>query len=231
MLTIRPSEERGHGNRGWLDSRFTFSFSGYHDPEHMGFRALRVINEDHVAPGTGFGKHSHSDMEILTYVLEGAIQHEDSHGGKGLLVPGELQYMSAGTGVAHSEFNPSADQTLHFMQIWLLPNKLGIAPSYHQKRFAVQDGPNKIHPLASSDGRDGSFVIHSDGELLAAKLDGGGSVTHNFIHGHGWLQVVRGGVTANGIALKHGDGLRISDEVALKIDSADGGEVLLFDLQ
>jgi redox-sensitive bicupin YhaK (pirin superfamily) len=231
MLTIRPSEERGHANLGWLDSRFTFSFAEYHDPKHMGFRSLRVINEDFVAPGTGFGKHPHRDMEILTYVLEGAVAHEDSHGGNGVLVPGELQYMSAGSGVTHSETNPSETERLHLLQIWLMPNERGLKPAYHQKRFPVQDEPNKFHLLASRDGREDSFVIHSNADLLAAKLDAGGSATHTFNGKHGWLQVARGSVIANGIALKQGDGLRLDDEVELNITSEDGGEVLLFDLQ
>jgi redox-sensitive bicupin YhaK (pirin superfamily) len=231
MLTLRPSQERGHADHGWLDSRFTFSFADYYDPAQMGFRALRVINEDYVAPGTGFGKHPHRDMEILTYVLEGAVQHEDSHGGSGVLRPGELQHMSAGSGVLHSEVNPSSDETLHLLQIWLMPNVRGIAPVYEQKRFAVLDEPNKIHLLASEDGRDESFVIFSDAELLAAKIEAGKSVTHTFKHEHGWLQVARGSVTANGTTLQQGDGLQISDEKTLTIASADGGEVLLFDLQ
>ena len=231
MLTIRPSMERGHARHGWLDSRFTFSFADYYDEKQMGYRALRVINEDHVAPGTGFGMHPHRDMEILTYVLEGAVQHEDSHGGKGVLVPGELQHMSAGSGILHSETNPSDAETLHLLQIWLMPNVRGIAPTYNQKRFSVAEEPNRLHLLASTDGRDGSFVIYSDAELLAAKLTAGGSVAHTFAGGYGWLQVARGEVTANGVALQQGDGLSISDEKQLKIESATGGEVLLFDLQ
>jgi redox-sensitive bicupin YhaK (pirin superfamily) len=231
MLTIRPSEERGHADHGWLDSRFTFSFADYYDPSHTGFRALRVINEDFVAPGMGFGEHPHRDMEILTYVLEGAVQHRDSHGGEGVLVPGELQHMSAGSGIAHSEMNPSADEKLHLLQIWLVPNARGIAPAYEQKHFPVQEEANRLHLLASRDGRDDSFVIRSDAELLAAKLNAGGSVTHKFAGKYGWLQMARGSVNANGVALKQGDGLIISDEAKLQIESKDGGEVLLFDLQ
>jgi redox-sensitive bicupin YhaK (pirin superfamily) len=230
MLTVRPSSERGHANHGWLDSHFSFSFAEYYDPAHMGFRALRVINEDTVAPQMGFGKHPHRDMEILTYVLEGAVRHEDSHGGAGTLRPGELQHMSAGSGVTHSEMNPE-DTTLHLLQIWLEPNVRGIAPVYEQKHFPVIDVPNKLHLLASSDGRDDSFVIFSEAELLAAKLEAGKSVTHNFVGGYGWLQVARGSVTANGVELKQGDGLQISDEKQLTISSKDGGEFLLFDLQ
>src|ERR1700679_805868 len=156
MLTIRPAAERGHANHGWLDSNFSFSFADYYDPTHMGFRALRVINEDFVDPQTGFGKHPHRDMEILYYVLEGAINHEDSMGSSEVLRPGELQHMSAGSGVRHSEMNPSATEAFHMLQIWLMPNQLGIAPKYEQQRFTVQEEPNQIHLLASKDGREGS---------------------------------------------------------------------------
>jgi redox-sensitive bicupin YhaK (pirin superfamily) len=230
MLTIRPASDRGHANHGWLDSNFSFSFDQYYDPAHMGFRALRVINEDHVAPASGFGKHPHRDMEILTYVLEGAVKHEDSTGASETLVPGELQHMSAGTGVRHSEMNPSADETLHLLQIWLVPNQLGIPPKYEQKRFAVQDEPNQLHLLASTDAREGSFKIFSDAELLAAKLDPGGSVTHTFRLGNGWLQVARGDVLAAGKMLHEGDGLEIEAESSITIESKSGAEFLLFDL-
>jgi len=231
MLTIRPASERGHANHGWLDSNFSFSFSEYYDPKHMGFRALRVINEDVVAPQMGFGKHPHRDMEILSYVLEGAVKHEDSMGSSEILRPGELQHMSAGSGVRHSELNPSSTTPFHMLQIWLLPNELGIEPKYEQKRFAVQDEPNKLHLLASKDGREGSFVIHSDAELSAAKLTAGGSVEHNFRGKYGWLQVARGSVTVAGGTLKAGDGLQIEGESSLSIAGAEGGEILLFDLE
>jgi redox-sensitive bicupin YhaK (pirin superfamily) len=230
MLTIRPAAERGHANHGWLDSNFSFSFDEYYDPAHMGFRALRVINEDRVAPATGFGKHPHRDMEILTYVLEGAVRHEDSTGASETLVPGELQHMSAGTGVRHSEMNPSADETLHLLQIWLIPNQLGIPPKYEQKRFTVQDEPNRLHLLASTDARDGSFKIHSDAELLAAKLNAGGSVSHSFKLGNGWLQVSRGSVSVAGGALNAGDGIALEGESSITIASKSGAEILLFDL-
>jgi quercetin 2,3-dioxygenase len=230
MLDIRQAGERGHANHGWLDSRFSFSFAEYYDPAQMGFRALRVINEDYVAPSMGFGKHPHRDMEILTYVLEGAVKHEDSMGSSEVLMPGELQHMSAGTGVRHSEMNPSDKETLHLLQIWLMPNKLGIAPKYEQKKFPVQGEPNKLHLLASEDARDGSFKIQSDAELLAAKLEPKGSVSHTFKHGYGWLQVARGEVSVAGGTLKAGDGLKISGEKQLEISSENGGEILLFDL-
>jgi len=230
MVTIRPASERGHANHGWLDSNFSFSFDQYYDPAHMGFRALRVINEDRVAPATGFGKHPHRDMEILTYVLEGAVKHEDSTGSSETLVPGELQHMSAGTGVRHSEMNPSAAETLHLLQIWLLPNQLGIPPKYEQKRFTVQHEPNQLHLLASTDARDGSFKIYSDAELLAAKLDAGGSVSHTFKLGNGWLQVVRATVSVAGGTLHAGDGLALEGESSITIASKSGAEFLLFDL-
>jgi quercetin 2,3-dioxygenase len=231
MLTVRKSSERGHANHGWLDSNFSFSFADYYDPAHMGFRALRVINEDRIAPGMGFGKHPHRDMEILTYVLEGAIAHEDSTGASETLTPGELQHMSAGCGVVHSEMNPSQSETCHLLQIWLMPNQLGIPAKYEQKRFAVAKEKNKLHLLASKDSRDGSFHVYTDAELLAAKLDAGKEVTHIFRGGYGWLQVVRGAVTANGFALQQGDAVAISGESTLTIESEDGGEVLLFDLE
>ena len=230
MLTIRPAAERGHANHGWLDSNFSFSFDQYYDPAHMGFRALRVINEDRVAPASGFGKHPHRDMEILTYVLEGAVKHEDSTGSSETLVPGELQHMSAGTGVLHSEMNPSNSEALHLLQIWLLPNQLGIPPKYEQKRFKVQDEPNQLHLLASADARDGSFKIYSDAELLAAKLDAGGSVSYTFKLGNGWLQVARGTVSVAGGTLQAGDGLALEGESSITIASDAGAEFLLFDL-
>jgi redox-sensitive bicupin YhaK (pirin superfamily) len=232
MLVIRRSSDRGHANHGWLDSNFSFSFAEYYDSAMMGFRALRVINEDYVAPAMGFGKHPHRDMEILTYVLEGAVKHEDTTGASETLTPGELQHMTAGSGVKHSEMNPSDFETLHLLQIWLVPNKLGIAPKYEQKRFRVQDEPNQLHLLGSKDGRGESFVIHSDAELLAARLEKGGSVTHEFRGDFGWLQMARGGLTVQGQALKAGDGVAISNEKTLQIASDDesGGEFLLFDL-
>jgi hypothetical protein len=196
----------------------------------MGFRSLRVINEDFVAPSMGFGKHPHRDMEILTYVLEGAVKHEDTTGASETLVPGELQHMTAGSGVKHSEMNPSDSETLHLLQIWLMPNQTGIPPKYEQKKFAVQDEPNKLHLLASTDARDGSFQLHADAELLAAKLDPGATVKHTFKLGNGWLQVARGEVTIAGGVLKAGDGLAFTAEQSVTITSTNGGEFLLFDL-
>lgn len=231
MITIRPAAERGHANHGWLDSHFSFSFADYYDPRHMGFRALRVINEDTVAPQMGFGKHPHRDMEILSYVLEGAVKHEDSMGSSEILRPGELQHMSAGSGVRHSEFNASSTTDLHMLQIWLIPNQMGIEPTYEQKVFQVQTEPNQLHLLASKDGREDSFVIHSDAELSAARLAPGGSVKHTFRGGYGWLQVARGTVEVAGATLKAGDGLQLEAEPTLTVTSQDGGEFLLFDLE
>ncbi len=230
MLTIRPSAARGHANHGWLDSNFTFSFADYYDPDHMGFRALRVINEDRVAPATGFAKHPHRYMEILTYVLEGAVKHEDSTGASETLVPGELQHMSAGTGVRHSEMNPSADQPLHLLQIWLLPNQFDLPPKYEQKRFTVAEHPNRLHLLASTDARDDSFKIFSDAELLAAYLNENQVVHHQFKFGYGWLQIVRGDIQIAGKSFQQGDGVQIEDEPSLIIASESGAEFLLFDL-
>lgn len=230
MLTVRPAAERGHASHGWLNSNFTFSFADYYDPNHTGFRALRVINEDFVAPAMGFGKHPHRDMEILTYVLEGAVKHEDTTGASETLVPGELQHMSAGTGVRHSEMNPSDSETLHLLQIWLVPNQMGIPPKYEQKKFAVQQQPGKLHLLASTDGRGDSFKIYSDAELLAAKLEPGNTVTHEFKNRNGWLQIARGAVSVQGGTLKAGDGLQIDEESSLTITSETGAEFLLFDL-
>jgi len=230
MLSIRPAAQRGHANHGWLDSNFSFSFADYYDPAHMGFRALRVINEDVVAPQRGFGKHPHRDMEILSYVLSGAIQHEDSMGSREILRPGELQHMSAGSGVRHSEMNPSSTDPFHMLQIWLMPNALGIEPKYEQKRFPIQSEPNQLHLLASKDARDGSFLIHSDAELSATSLTAGGSVSHTFRGNYGWLQVARGAVTVSGTTLKAGDGLQLASEPTLTVSSQDGGEFLLFDL-
>ena len=230
MLTVRSAGERGRADHGWLQSSFTFSFAEFHDPAHMGFRALRVINEDYIAPAMGFGRHPHKDMEILTYVLEGAVKHEDSMGSSALLAPGELQHMSAGTGVRHSEINPSEDQTLHLLQMWLLPNRLGIAPRYEQKRFSVEERPDELHLLASQDGREGSFVLAADAELYAASLSPGAHVQHRFRIGYGWLQVARGSISIAGRDLAQGDGVRMEAEPEVAIASKGGGEFLLFDL-
>ena len=231
MITLRPAEQRGHANHGWLDAHFTFSFANYYDPAWMGFRALRVINDDIVAPGRGFGKHPHDNMEILTYMISGSLSHNDTTGGSGAIVPGELQHMSAGTGIQHSEQNASDRIASHSLQIWLLPNKQNVTPVYNQRKFNVAEEPNKFHLLASSDGRESSFHMHTDADLSAAKLEPGATVTHTFTKPYAFLHVVQGEVTLNNkTKLKGGDGAAITNEQSLTLTTTDGGEVLLFDL-
>ena len=231
MITIRPANERGHANFGWLDAFYTFSFANYYDPKWMGFRALRVINDDKVAPGRGFGRHPHQNMEILTYMISGSLSHNDSTGGSGAILPGELQHMSAGTGVEHSEQNASPTVESHSLQIWIEPNTTGVKQQYQQKRFRVSEEPNQLHLLASSDGRDGSFKIHADADLLAADLKPGVTITHNFMSDYGYLHVVRGEVSVAGAILKAGDGLALSKEKSLTLSTDSAGEILLFDLE
>ncbi|RYE90884.1 MAG: pirin family protein [Myxococcales bacterium] len=231
MMTIRHATDRGHATHGWLDSHHTFSFADYHDPKHMGFRALRVINEDRVAPGQGFGRHPHRDMEIISYVLEGALEHKDSIGTGAIIRPGDVQRMSAGTGVAHSEFNASATEPVHFLQIWLVPAERGIQPSYEQKMFTTDDKQGRLRVVASPDGRDGSITIHTDAALLAGCFDRGEQATLTLAPGrHAWVQVVRGSVRVNGQELGTGDGASISNEDAVRLEGTAGGEVLVFDL-
>jgi len=230
MITIRRAEERGHANHGWLDTYHTFSFADYHDPEHMGFRALRVINEDRVRGGRGFGTHGHRDMEIVSYVLEGALGHRDSMGTNGVIRPGEVQRMSAGTGVMHSEMNASADELVHFLQIWILPERGGITPSYEQKKFEDDERRGTLRLVASPDARDGSVKLHQDVEIYTALLDDGQSVAHEFnLDRYGWVQVARGEVVLNGQTMKAGDGAAIVDEPRVTL-TGKGAEVLLFDL-
>ena len=231
MLTLRPAKERGHANYGWLDTNYTFSFADYHDPKAMGFRALRVINEDHVAPGQGFGTHSHHNMEIITYVLEGAVEHRDSLGSGGVLRPGQIQHMSAGSGIRHSEFNPSKTESLHLLQIWLLPTRNGTAPSYTDRTFPIVEERNRLHLLASEDGRDGSLKMTSDSDVYAARLDAGTKFEHSFGRKYGWLQVARGTLKVNGTPLAHGDGVAIKEEPVATVEAGpEGAEFLLFDL-
>ena len=233
MITLRPSTERGHANHGWLDTYHTFSFDTYHDPRHMGFRSLRVINEDWVAGGKGFPPHAHRDMEIVTYVLEGALQHQDSMGSGGVIRPGEVQRMSAGTGVTHSEYNASPTERVHLLQIWMLPEARGLEPSYEQKKFAAEGRRGRLQLLASREAREGSVRIHQDAALYTAALAPKQEVAHKLGAGrHAWLQVARGAVTLNGVALKAGDGAAVSDEARVEIAGAGGGEseILLFDL-
>jgi redox-sensitive bicupin YhaK (pirin superfamily) len=232
MITLRKAEDRGRFDHGWLDTRHTFSFADYRDEDHMGFRALRVINEDRVRPGEGFGTHGHRDMEILSYVLEGALAHRDSTGGEGVLRPGEVQRMSAGTGVMHSEFNGSRTEPVHFLQIWLLPDRPGHAPSYEQKLFPEAERRGRLRLVASTDGADGSLRIHQDARVHATVLGKGDAARLALAPGrHAWVQVARGEVTVNGRALVAGDGAALSEEpeVAL-LGGAAGGEALVFDL-
>ncbi len=228
MIQIRPSEERGHNKISWLDTRHTFSFDRYYDPEHMQFRALRVLNEDIVAPGQGFGMHPHRDMEILTWILDGALEHRDSTGGSGVIRPGELQHMSAGTGVMHSEFNPSAKEPTHLLQIWLVPERTGIKPEYEQLAFSDEELRGKFHHVA---GPKAPVTIRQDADLFIARLDKGAQAKHTFENGrHGWLQVARGSVRVNGAELGAGDGAAVSGEKELSVEAKSAAEVLLFDL-
>jgi quercetin 2,3-dioxygenase len=231
MLQLRSADQRGHFDHGWLDTYHTFSFSEYYDPAQMGFRSLRVINEDRVAPGQGFGMHGHRDMEIVTLVLAGALEHRDSLGNGEVLRPGELQHMSAGTGIRHSEFNPSPDVPVHLYQIWLLPNARNLTPSYSQKAFPDTEKHNRLRLVASPEGREGSLTIHQDANLYLANLDEGASVTHSLAPGRAaWLQVLRGEVTLNAQPLRAGDGAALTDEHALSVKASRPAEILLFDL-
>jgi redox-sensitive bicupin YhaK (pirin superfamily) len=230
MITVRHAAERGHTRVDWLDSRHTFSFGDYHDPRHTGFRALRVINEDRVAPGAGFGTHPHRDMEIVTYVLAGALEHRDSLGNGSLIRPGEIQRMSAGTGIRHSEFNGSSSDPVHFLQIWITPERPGLAPGYEQRALPpeVRGG---LRLIAARDGRDGAITIHQAAEIHAARLVPGDRAAHPLAPGrHAWVQVAHGAVTANGEALHAGDGAAISDERIVSLRADTDAEVLLFDL-
>jgi redox-sensitive bicupin YhaK (pirin superfamily) len=232
MIKIRPAGERGHANHGWLDSHHTFSFANYHDPAHMGFRALRVINEDRVAPAQGFGTHSHRDMEIVSYVLEGALEHKDSIGTGSIIRPGDVQRMSAGSGVSHSEFNASKDEPVHFLQIWLVPTDKGINPSYEQKAYSDQDKRGRLRLVASPDAREGSLTIHSDARLYAGIFGASERAELPLEQGrHAYVHVARGKLRVNGQELAAGDGAALSDEAALLVEGvADGGEALVFDL-
>jgi quercetin 2,3-dioxygenase len=227
MLQVRPSEERGHNKISWLDSRFTFSFDQYYDPKHVHFRALRVMNEDEIAPGQGFGMHPHRDMEILTWVLEGAVEHRDSTGGRGVIRPGELQHMTAGTGVMHSEFNPSPKDPTHLLQIWLLPDRKGLKPEYEQLSFSDAELRGKFHHVA---GPNAPVTIHQDADLYIARLDKGTEAKHKLERDHGWLQVAKGAVRVNGKELAAGDGVAISNEPEVRVEAKGPSEVLLFDL-
>jgi redox-sensitive bicupin YhaK (pirin superfamily) len=230
-VTIRKSEERGHANHGWLDSYHTFSFANYMDPAYMGFRDLRVINQDRVKGGMGFGAHGHRDMEIVTYVLEGALEHKDSMGNGEVMYPGDVQRMSAGTGVVHSEYNGSATETSHFLQIWLYPKQSGITPSYEQKGFSREEKLNQLRLIVSPDGKDNSLSINQDASIYASILEPGAKVTHTVDRDrHAWIQIARGSATLNGQPLKTGDGVAVSEPGDLEIVGQDEVEFLIFDL-
>ncbi len=231
MITRRAANERGHTVWDWLDSYHTFSFGDYYDPKHMGFRALRVINEDRVKPGAGFGTHAHRDMEIITYVLEGALEHEDSLGNGSVIRPGDGQRMSAGTGIRHSEFNDSQTEPVHFLQIWILPEREGLPPSYEQKAFPVEEKRGRLRLIAAPDGREGAVTVHQDVNLYVMVLEPCESVNYRLAPGRqAWVQVARGAVTLNGVALGQGDGAAVGQEESLQIQAAEPAEALLFDL-
>ena len=231
MLQVRKSEDRGLANHGWLNSHHSFSFAEYMDPNHVHFGPLRVINEDRVAPGQGFGTHGHQDMEIISYVLGGALEHKDSLGTGSVIRYGDVQRMSAGTGVRHSEFNHSRSEPVHFLQIWIIPSQRGIAPSYEEKHFAPDAKRGHLRLVGSPDGREGSVLIHQDAWLYATILDGTDRIAHTLQAGRGaYVHVIRGDLTVNGIALSGGDALKISDETEVTLDHAQDAEVLLFDL-
>ncbi|MBI3828728.1 MAG: pirin family protein [Planctomycetes bacterium] len=231
MLKIRKASERGHFNHGWLDTYHSFSFGGYHDPAHMGFRALRVINEDQVAPGEGFGMHPHNDMEIVTLVLSGALEHKDSMGNGEVLKPGELQRMSAGTGILHSEFNPSKSEPVHLYQIWIKPDRKGLPPSYEQKAFDPAQRKNRLQLVAARGGPDGALAINQDAQLYLGALDKGSAATHKLESGrHAWLQVLKGSVEVGGETLSAGDAAGISEQREVELKARDAAEILLFDL-
>ena len=234
MIKIRKANERGHADHGWLNTFHTFSFAGYYDPSNMGFRSLRVINEDWVQGGRGFGSHPHHDMEIITYVLEGALEHKDSMGTGSVIRPGEVQRMSAGTGVTHSEYNASGSEPVHLLQIWLLPEQKGIAPSYEQREFPRFERQGKLQLLAAKESANGALKIHQDARLFAADLGSGQQVKHELAPGrHAWLQVARGGIQLNGQSLQAGDGAAVTSESELVVSANGKGtpaEFLLFDL-
>jgi len=231
MITIRKSEDRGHLNYGWLDTYHTFSFDQYYDAAHMHFRTLRVINEDRVAAGKGFPTHSHRDMEIITYILSGSLEHRDSMGNGSVIRPGDVQRMTAGTGVAHSEFNPSDSESVHLLQIWIMPNARNLAPGYEQKFFSEEERRDKLRLIASPDETDGSVKINQDARVYAALVEPGAKLTHALKDDrYAWLQVARGSINVNGVELNQGDGAGINREDNLAISARDRAEFLLFDL-
>jgi redox-sensitive bicupin YhaK (pirin superfamily) len=231
MIHIRKAEERGHFDFGWLNTYHTFSFGDYYDPRFMGFRSLRVINEDRVHPGRGFPTHGHRDMEIITYVLEGALEHKDSMGTGEVIRPGEVQKMSAGTGVQHSEYNHSKSEPVHLLQIWIVPDETGIKPAYEQKRFDTEEKKNRLRLVASPEGGDDLITVHQDARLYAALIDPSHQIVHELeLNRHVWVQVARGAIEVNGQLLEQGDGAAISEEKQLTITGREPSEILLFDL-
>ena len=231
MANLRAASERGRSNHGWLESAHTFSFSSYYDARHMGFGPLRVINDDRVAPGAGFGAHGHRDMEILSYVLEGALAHKDSLGNGSVIRPGDVQRMSAGTGIQHSEFNASATESVHFLQIWIVPDQVGHAPGYEQKYFSAEEKRGRLRLVASRAGREGSVSLHQDAEVYAALLDGDDAVEFALNSGRlAWIQVARGELRVDDQPLREGDGLALDEPGRVRLDVARAAEVLLFDL-
>jgi quercetin 2,3-dioxygenase len=231
-LTLRPADERGKANFGWLDSRHSFSFGSYFDENHMGFGPIRVINDDRVAAGGGFPAHPHADMEIISYVLDGALEHKDSIGTGSVIRPGDVQRMSAGSGIRHSEFNASKTAPVHFLQIWIVPDKRGLTPSYEQKTFSAVEKSGKLRLVGSRDGRDGSVVIHRDVDLYATQLSGDQRVSHEIAPARAaWVQVAKGRVTLNGVGLRQGDGVAVTTPGTLDLSQGDNAEVLLFDVK
>lgn len=231
MIAVRPSAERGGVNLGWLDSKHTFSFGDYHDPAHMGFASLRVINEDWIEPGQGFGTHPHRDMEIITYIIKGALEHKDSMGNGAVMRRGDVQHMTAGSGIRHSEFNHSSDEQVHLLQIWILPGEQGLNPGYEEKTFNDDAKKNQLRLIASPDGRDGSLVVHQDVDLYASILDQDTVLTHRFAADrNGWLQIVHGTVQVDGETLGAGDGAAIERTGSLEIKATTAAEFLLFDM-
>ena len=231
MITVRKSNDRGSANLGWLDSKHTFSFADYHDPDHMGFGTLRVINDDRVEPGKGFATHPHKDMEIVSYVIDGELEHKDNMGNGSVIHRNDVQRMTAGSGVTHSEFNPSPDRPVHFLQVWIEPDQKSLDPEYEQKQYTREDKLDRLTLIASRDGREGSLQIHQDADVYASVLSAGSETAHEFAAGRrGWIQLVSGRISANGEHLESGDGAAISETPALRLKTGDGAEFLLFDL-
>ena len=231
MMKLRTADQRGAANFGWLDSRHTFSFGSYYDPENLGFGHLRVINEDRVKPGKGFGTHAHSDMEIISYVIDGALEHKDSMGNGSVIIPGDVQRMTAGTGITHSEFNPSTEDLVHFLQIWILPERSGLEPGYQQKAFSESEKADRLCLIGSRDGRDGSLTIHQNVDLYTSRLSGGACVAHCVQPGRRiWVQAVRGTVIVDGTTMNAGDGAAAEDVDAIHVEATEDSEILLFDM-